>query len=363
MSSSESIHLRLKPDFLESQRRYEAFWEQTVIDRPPVSIVLPSPQASAEPRKSYSSQWDRWTDVEFRAEQMAVNLANKRYLGDALPVAFPNMGPEIFSAWCGAGYRFGESTAWSEPCIGDWDRDAGSAVFNADHPLFRLTVQFTELLLERGRENFLVGLTDFHPGGDHLAALRDPEIFAVDMVENREWVKKKLAAVNNEYFHVYDIFYGMLRRAGMPITSWTPLINDGRYYIPSNDFSCMISSEMFDDFFLPGIIEECRFLDRSIYHLDGPGALRHLDSILSISELDAVQWVPGAGNTGYARWVDVYRRIQKAGKSLQIKLESVEELPLVFETLRPEGVWISRIGGIDSDETAEEVLKRVSEWR
>ena len=70
----------------------------------------------------------------------------------------------------------------------------------------------------------------------------------------------------------------------------------------------MISTRMFEDVFLPGLVDECRFLDRSIYHLDGPGALRHLDSILAIPELDALQWVFGAGNEGFHRWVEVYRK-------------------------------------------------------
>jgi len=94
-----------------------------------------------------------------------------------------------------------------------------------------------------------------------------------------------------------------LKAAGQPITSWTPLVSDGRYYIPSNDFSIMVSKAMYDDVFLPGIRRECQFLDHSIYHLDGPGALRHLDSLLAIPELDALQWVFGAGNEGFSRWV------------------------------------------------------------
>ena len=148
----------------------------------------------------------------------------------------------------------------------------------------------------------------------------------------------------------------------MPITSWTALVHDGKFYIPSNDFSCMISREMFEEFFLPGIAEECRFYERSIYHLDGPGALRHLDSILQINELDAVQWVPGAGNEGYARWVWVYQKIQRAGKALELRI-TLDELPLVFETLEPEGVWFSHIKGISDRYTANEVIKRITAWK
>jgi hypothetical protein len=36
-------------------------------------------------------------------------------------------------------------------------------------------------------------------------------------------------------------------------------------------------------------------LPRTFYHLDGIGQLHHLDLVLSIAELDGVQWVPGDG--------------------------------------------------------------------
>ena len=52
----------------------------------------------------------------------------------------------------------------------------------------------------------------------------------------------------------------------------------------------MVSKETFDDLFLPGIRQECRHAEASLYHLDGPNALTHLDSLLEIPELDAIQW-------------------------------------------------------------------------
>ena len=356
------MQFSLKPDFEQVEQRYDAFWHQAIIDRPPVSITLPVQADRRLPTKTYACQRDRWLDVAYRAEAISQALHNQIWLADALPIAWPNLGPEIFSAWCGCDYEFGENTTWSRPCIEEWDRDAGKAVLDQSHPLYLKTMEFTRLLLEHGAGHFIVGLTDLHPGGDHLAALRDPQNLAIDLLDNPEAVKRKLAQSYEDYYTAYDAFYELLRSHDMPITSWTPLIHRGKFYIPSNDFSCMISNEMFIEFFLPGIIEECRFYDRSIYHLDGPGALRHLDTLLEIKELDAIQWVCGAGNEGYTRWVKVYQKSQNKGKSLQLTNITLDELPLVFETLRPEGVWFSGISGIDSQETAESVIRRIGQW-
>jgi hypothetical protein len=353
----------LKPDFETVQKRYDAFWEREIVDRAPVCFSFRNKEPIEAPEKTYQSYRERWTDVDYRAEQMAASLQNRTYYADALPVAWPNMGPEIFSAWCGCGYEFGKSTTWSVPCIEDWERDYDKATLNMEHELFKLTDRFTDRLLELGKGNFIVGLTDFHPGGDHLAALRDPQNLAIDMIENVDWVKRKLADSTEEYMRAYNYFYEKLRAAGMPITSWTTFIHNGRYYIPSNDFSCMISAEMYRDVFLPRMIDECRFYDRSIYHLDGPGALRHLDTLLEIKELNAIQWVPGAGSEGFTRWLDVYKRIQAGGKGMQINGMTLSELPLMFEHLKPEGVFLSGVAGVEDIETADAVIKRIAAWK
>ena len=67
-----------------------------------------------------------------------------------------------------------------------------------------------------------------------------------------------------------------------------------------------------------------------IYHLDGPDAIMHVDALMEVEELTALQWTPGAGNPdgGSERWYPMYDRVKAAGKSLWIMLEegSTDEL-------------------------------------
>lgn len=355
------MELLYKPDFDESLQRYEAFWHREIIDRPPVRISMRKPGAPAIPRKEYATYEEQWLDIDGRIAAMDADMAATDFLYDSLPIAWPNLGPEIFSAWCGCGYEYGKDTTWSTPVIHDWETDFDKSRLDMNHPLFQKMIEFTQKLIAAGRGKFIVGMTDFHPGGDHLAALRDPENLAFDMLEEPEYVKKTLERSQPEFFAAYGVFYNMLREAGMPITSWLPLIHNGRYYIPSCDFSCMISTEMFEEYFLPGLAQECKFYDRSIYHLDGPGALRHLDSLLSIPDLDAIQWQPTVGDYAFDKWRSVYQRIQKANKGVWL-LCDVRELGDVFDSLRPEGVCFASISGIDSRETADKVVKCIERW-
>jgi hypothetical protein len=218
----------------------------------------------------------------------------------------------------------------------------------------------TDALLDVGADKFITGMTDWHPGGDAIAALRDPANLAMDMIQNVDEVRALLERLEDDYFRIYDRFCRKLRAAGQPISTWTPLVCDCKYYVPSNDFSIMISSEMFDDVFLPGIVRECQFLDRSIYHLDGPGALRHLDSLLAIPELDALQWVFGAGNEGFCRWIDVYQRAQTAGKGVQV-ICALDEVTAVMDTLDPHGLFL-QISGVGSRGVAEKLLRDLAGW-
>jgi hypothetical protein len=351
-----------KPDYERSRQRIDAFWERELIDRPVVQFGLARPPAEQVPLppSHHATPAERWLDAGYQAEFQLAILSNQEFLGDTMPVAWPNLGPEIFAALYGCPIHFGDyGTSWSEPILHDWD-EAGRLHLDWESPYLHKLHELTDALLAVGKDRFITGMTDWHPGGDGVAALRDPQELAIDMVTHVRDVKALLARLEADYFQLYDVFYRKLHTAGQPISTWTTLVCDGRFYVPSNDFSIMIGKEMFDDVFLPGIARECQFLDRSIYHLDGPGALRHLDSILSIPELDALQFVPGTGNEGFHKWVAVYRRAQAAGKAIQVFC-TMAELDQVMETLDPQGLLLS-VSHVPSREAAETMLHRLEKW-
>jgi hypothetical protein len=348
-----------KPDYEQAQKRLNAFWEHDETDRPLVSVNFPKPNAKPFAAKNYATHKDYWLDIEYRAEQGAHWMESTVFYGESMPVFMPNMGPEILSAWAGCFYHFGETTTWTEPCLLDWEND--NATIDMNHPLFRKLEDFTRLLLEKAKGNFIVGLTDLHPGGDHLAALRDPQVLAIDLLENAGMVKAKLAQSYDEYFPVYDHFVNILKSAGMPIASWLPLTSETNMYIPSNDFSCMISTKMFEEFFLDGIVRECKHYDKSIYHLDGPDALRHLDTLLQIKELNAIQWVPGEGRQQVFPWLDVFKRILAAKKSVMAYPRSMAELQFLMDNLPARGLYL-QLWNVANENEARNLLKLVERW-
>jgi hypothetical protein len=350
-----------KPDLDQTMQRMEAFWQHDVLERPVTLITLEKPvdEQVPLPESHHSTTAERWLDVEYQAQLADAKIANRIFLGDSLPITYPNLGPEVLAAFYGCPLIFGDyGTSWTEPILKDWDR-ADEISLDWQNPYLLTLSRLTDAMLALAEGNYVVGMPDWHPGGDLLAALRNPQDLAVDLIERPEQITALLKRLQPDYYAIYTTWYEKLNN-GQPITSWLGLASYSKYYIPSNDFSALISNKMYREFFLDGIVDECRFLDRSIYHLDGPNALRHLETILTIPELHAVQWVPGAGREGFSKWVWVYQKIQAAGKSMIAYCE-VSDLELLMQTLSPRGLAIE-ISGVSNVETGENILSSLEKW-
>lgn len=363
MNFAEIMPIERIPDWEKRMERQDAFWDKAIIDRPVVHIAFPetNPDYPEPPEKNFPDFKTKWFDAEYQAEKKLHQIMNTAYAGDALPVANPNLGPEVFSAYFGAELEYeSDRTSWAIPNLESWN-DLEKVKFSEDNVFWQKTLEITNALLELGKNKFYTGITDLHPGGDAIAAFRDPLNLNIDMIECPNNVKELLIEVTERYFYTYDYFYNHLRKAAQACTCWARIVSSKKWYVPSNDFSCMISKEMFDDVFLPGIIEECKHMEASIYHLDGPEALRHLDSLLEIKELNAIQWVYGAGQGRASDWMHIYKKCQEAGKGLQINLE-LDEIDFFMENLRPEGLWLS-INNAENREQAEYAIKKIESWR
>ena len=114
---------------------------------------------------------------------------------------------------------------------------------------------------------------------------------------------------------------------------------------------------------MPGLTEQCEWLDYSMYHLDGTQAIPHLDALLSIDALDAIEWTPqvSAPQGGDPMWFDLYRRILAAGKSVQaIGVRPDEVIPLL-DAVGPAGMFL--MVSVDSEAEAHAVVEAVEAYR
>jgi hypothetical protein len=120
---------------------------------------------------------------------------------------------------------------------------------------------------------------------------------------------------------------------------------------------------MFRRFVRPALTEQCRWLDNSLYHLDGIQCIVHLDELLSIDALNAVQWTAGAGRPGGGDpcWYELYRRIRAGGKGVMATDVKPEQVIPLLDAVGPRGMFL--MVNAENEEQARGLEERVDAYR
>jgi len=302
-----------------SLTRNPAFWTGGFEDGPLAWITAPNDLPGTPPPEPASEE-ALWTDVDYVLDSAEYQLAHTYFAGDALPVHNPWLGPDQVAAWLGAKLTLAPrlNTSWVAPLVKDWDEHPRLAIDPANR-WWQLYLAILRGSVERGRNKWVTAYPDLHTGIDGLLALRGPERLLLDLVEQPKAIRRAMGDMTGLLKWILDRVEELILPSGQGTSNWTMGWSRERFLcIGQNDASCMIGPQMFEEFCLPDTIAGCRLADHTIYHLDGPGALRHLDRLLAIPDLDCVQWIQGAGNPPPSRWLEVLRKVQAAGKSVQV---------------------------------------------
>jgi hypothetical protein len=343
--------------------RILAWFEQQVIDRPPVRFYKHNVEYEGGEtlnRSRWPTLKDRWFDVEYQIESFERVAGASVFYAETFPVFWPNLGPNVYAAFYAGRLEFAEVTSWYEPVLANLDDLAPLKRDPFQSLNFKKLEQLTAAALERCRGRYFVGYTDLHPSLDCVAAWRGATELCLDLVESPEKLVPLLDLSVRDFHRIFDDFDTMLKKWNQPSVSWMGIPSCGKMHIPSSDFASMISPEHFKEFSLPQLRREIAGMDHNIYHVDGKGVARHLDAILSIPEIQAIQWVQGMGeDTPILQWVPLLKRIQAAGKSVIVDLR-LAELEAFIGQMRPEGVFLC----LEVDQGQEpEILKRLERWR
>ena len=307
------MELEFKPDFTAVQARWDAFWRGERLARPMVSITAPKPGRQPAEKPPYTSGAEG--DFQPVIDQLLAWADSCLFLGDALPFFYLEFGPDHFSSFLGADLKFhadSPGTSWAVPFVRDWD-DA-EIRFRPESFWWRRTVEFIRALRARCDGKLLLAAPTLVAGLDCLAAIRGVENLLLDLAACPEKIHAALKAVCRAYDKILAALASELDYARCGSINRHGMYCRGKIAVPQCDFSCMISPAMFAEFELPCLRHEAAALDAVEYHLDGPGALRHLPALCALEGLDVIQWVPGAGEADERDWSDLYRRIDALGK-------------------------------------------------
>jgi hypothetical protein len=358
-----TVEIEGMADFDMSMKRVYAWFENEIIDRPPVRFVAHN--AFLEATKEDISQlppaekkaW--WFDVETQIDLFINSIEGRRFHGETFPVFFPNLGPDVYAAFYGAELEFGEVTSWSIPLVRDWD-DVEKLKLDMENEYFRKLEELTTLALDRSSGKYLVGYTDLHPGLDCVAAWRDPQQLCFDMIDNPDKVKELAAVAISDFEIIFNHFDNVLKAHDQLSVSWMGIPSFERMHIPSCDFSTLISPKFFRQFGLPILQREVQTMTHNIFHLDGKGVARHLEAILSVPQVHALQWVQGVGDDlSIMQWVPFLKDLQERGVPTIVDL-NMNELGAFMAEIKPQGLflWVAT----DTEEEEIDILNRVAKW-
>jgi len=328
-----------------------SMWEHLEKDGRPHEIV-----ARPEPARDLEQFW---FDADWRAEYIHYQLSRSSFKADILPVANTHLGPGSLAAILGADLKGAEDTIWIMHY-----KDAGDRIhFDEHNKWWQLHLYLLKACKKKSQGRYFIGCPDLIEGLDTLAGIKGNSNVMTDLLSKPELVESQLQKINDIYFkifnHIYDIINENGEMAFCCFSIWAP----GKLTKLQCDISGMISEQDFRRFALPYLREQCQKIDYTLYHLDGVDAVRHIDAILEIEELNAVQWSPGVGQPqgGDPSWYGLYRKIMDNGKSVMPCWVSLDELKPLLDSIGAKGLNI--LMDFKSEKEIEAALRIVEDYR
>ena len=239
------------------------------------------------------------------------------YLGDAFPRWWPNFGPGSLAAVLGSELEFVNNTTWFHSLI-NTNLGEINAKIDRNSPWWKRHQEFIEATAARWQDQLVIGNTDIGGNLDILASLRGSNLLLTDLIDQPDVVFNLLKGITDSWVDMFFSIEEKLSQNKLGRSYWAPIWAPGSTAMLQCDFSTMISAKMFGKFVMPDLFHCCEQIDYPFYHLDGRGAIRHLDSLLSIEKLKGIQWIPGAGEPPAEEWIPLLKRIREAGKLCQV---------------------------------------------
>jgi len=370
--------MKYKEDWADAQKRLEAFWRGEETDRALVGVLAPRktsrlpkfPHLTHGPwlgglEKYTDSESIRkwWTDPEENYNRLKLWFENTYFGGEAAPATYINWGASAGCAFWGAEPDFNTKSVWFHKTIENWD--SWKWHFDTEtNPYWRNILEITQLFIERNDEDYFIGVPEIGNAADNLSLIRSASDLALDLIMNPDEVKKAVDVMSEAWITTHETLHKMSLQAnhGGGVLAWLNLWAPGKHDQIANDFSAMISTEMFEEFFFPELRKMGEWLDYATYHLDGPQCIRqHTEALVGQDYIDCIQFTPGANlpPASTPEYLPHFQKMQKAGKRLYLLVEPAE-IEYFLNNLSSKGLFLNTYA--DSEDEADEIIRKVGEW-
>jgi hypothetical protein len=357
-----NLELDCKPDFEQAMKRIYAWYEGEMIDRAPIRFHLHNSEYDVADRNKdkWATLKDRWFDTEYQVNHFMDGMKEHKFLAETFPVFWPNLGPNAFSSFYGCPIEFGEVTSWARHFVNDIE-DANKLRINLKSEQFLKLEELTNYALSQCEGKFLVGYTDLHAGLDFIDAVMGTEEACLALYDSPALVKEITNRTIDDFFTVYNHFDNMIKAKNQPSSTWMGIPSFGKMHIPSCDFSAMISTKQFEEFYMPLLRKELLQTTHNVFHLDGKDVAKHVDLLLDIKEINAIQWVQGVGDDEpIMQWLPFIKKLQASDKALMLDMK-LSELDEFMSDISPKGIMLCLSSNDENEQ--REIIRKVEKWR
>ena len=318
---------------------YEAWWNGES-DRDIVQMTIGGAYSDERSPKAPTLSQENCADFSIPPEDIIeaydIALSKNEYLGAAYPyISFDCFGPGVLAAFCGGVLDNSSGRVWFFPPEHMTESTPLSELSIRYDPENRYVRRIKELYaagMKRWNGLVIMGMPDLGGVMDVVASMVTSERLLYSLIDEPDEVERLVLEAEKAWYDAYFDLAEVLKPQN-GFTDWNGLLSVAPAYVIQCDFCYMLGSDMFRRFVLPTLRRDTERLTHTIYHLDGVGELTHLDDILSLERLAAVQWVYGTGKPKAAHWLDVYRKISAAGKRAMV-IDGPEEYYAVAKEIK-----------------------------
>ena len=339
-----------KKNWEETKQKWTDYWNHCNTGRPLMCVIARKPEieqyANGEPGHSnnyrdvicqgkyYNLPEElKWKDMEDKYLDPDRMVARYRYfcethefLGESFPNIPIDLGPGSMALYLGSGIGYNEDTVWFTKCYEELE-DAPELKFDPNNEWFVKHLAIAKRCKELAGDDFLVDMPDLMENLDVIASLHGTTETMCDIAVEPEEITQRIEEIEKAYEPVVDQFYDAIKdenggNAYTVFQIWGP----GKTAKVQSDVSVMISPETFREFVQPSLRRQTEKLDHALFHLDGAGMIRHLDAILEIDGIEALQWTSGDDKPDgtMPEWDEIYDKTIAAGKSIWVKVYTGE---------------------------------------
>ncbi len=310
----------------------ENWWNNSDQNKP---LILAIQQKNTQIQETSLEQY--WTDVDGILARFEQKLAYSTYHGVAVPYHHIDFSATAMACSLGGEIEYvNHDTVWSHPVF-DTLEQILDVKLTPENLAYRTQIETTAQSAANAANRYYV--SPWNLGGilDTISGLYGTENLLMDLATEPDRVLKVIEYLTRLWLDEWQNDIALIETSQNPghVCGWVGIWAPGSSFPIQEDFAYMISPEMFRRFCIPSIRRMTDAMDYPLFHLDGIGMIPHLDALLEIENLRAIQWQPGAGKEALPQWYDLIKKIVNSGKSCQVFARADEIKPLV-ESVGPD---------------------------